>query len=234
MKKVIALFAVMMLIPMTAFGMQSMDQQEMSEVTGQSGVAITIDDVVLHESASETWYQNDYSAKAAAMTASNSTGYGSVGMVESGEKLTMVNAIVGYSGGSFDSVGDYGLQGTYTFDGIDDTVYDPSTQFSPNPLTIQVGQMDVLGYDLASGAQGSAFTAAGHPEATGVVIGLPTVEIHEEGGTAMQLLVSDSGDPIGDTRADSGVSSFGTLYTGDSTMAVLDGRIEITPVEELQ
>jgi hypothetical protein len=229
MKKVIALFAVMMLIPMTAFGMQSMDQQEMSEVTGQSGVAITIDDVVLHQSASETWYQN---------TMYNSTGgvvsQGSVGMVESGEQLTMVNAIVGWddTNDEFQSAGDYGLQGDYTFNGIDSTVYDPSSDFSPSPLTIQVGQFGPL---ASLEGTTSAFAAAGHTQATGVVVGLPTVEIHQEGATAMELLVSNSANPIGDTRDPAnGVSSFGTLYTGDSTMAVLDGRIEITPVEELE
>lgn len=232
MKKVIALFAVMMLIPMTAFGMQSMDQQEMSEVTGQSGVAITIDDVVLHQSASETWYQNTLQADTTGDGNIDTTTQGAVGMVESGEQLTMVNAIVGWDSNNnvFESAGDYGLQGSYTFNGID--TYDPGTDFSPSPLTIQVGQFGPL---ASLEGTTSAFAAAGHTQATGVVVGLPTVEIHQEGATAMELLVSNSANPIGDTRDPAnGVSSFGTLYTGDSTMAVLDGRIEITPVEELE
>ncbi len=224
MRKVIALFAAMMLLPMTAFGMQSMDQQEMSEVTGQSGVAITIDDVVLHESASETWYQNTYTDGDG-----NLLSQGAVGMVESGEQLTMVNAIVGYDSDAFQNAGNYGLQGEYSFDGID--AYAPGDDFVASPLTIKVGQFGAL-----AGVEGttSAFAQAGHTDATGVVVGLPTVEIHEDGATAMELLVSNNANPIGDTRDPAtGVSSFGTIYTGESTMAVLDGRIEITPVEEL-
>lgn len=224
MKKVVSLLAVLMLIPFTAYGMQSMDQQEMSEVTGQSGVAITVDDVVLHESASEIWYQNNLEADGDMQS-------GAVGMVEEGQQTTFINAIVETDPAEgFESAGNYGLKGEY--DALAETSFDPSAS-EPSPITIQVGQMGVL-----AEAQGttSAFVKSDEAkaDATGVVIGLPTVEIHEEGSTAMQLLVSDSGNPTGDTRADNdGVSSFGTLYSGGDTMAVLDGRLEITPVEEI-
>lgn len=234
MKKVIALFAVMMLIPMTAFGMQSMDQQEMSEVTGQSGVAITIDDVVLHESASETWYQNSFDTDGNATNGYEATG--AVGMVEEGAKTTYVNAITG-AGATADGLDLTGTAGTYELQGdyagnLGDTFVTAvnNGNWSPSPLTIQVGQFGVLG----SGGD-SAFVAANSAlsDATGVVVGLPTVEIHEEGGMATKLLVSNSPNPLNDERADSGVSSFGTLYTGESTMAILDGRIEIAPVNEV-
>lgn len=224
MKKVVSLLAVLMLIPFTAYGMQSMDQQEMSEVTGQSGVAITVDDVVLHESGSEIWYQNNLEGAEGNMHS------GAVGMVEEGQQTTFINAIVETDPAEgFESAGNYGLEGEY--DALPETSFDPDAS-EPSPITIQVGQMGVL-----AEAQGttSAFVQSDEAkaDATGVVIGLPTVEIHEEGSTAMQLLVSDSGNPTGDTRADDGVSSFGTLYSGGDTMAVLDGRVEVTPVEEI-
>jgi len=57
MKKVLALALGMLLIPFTAFGMQTMDEAAMDSVTGQSGVAISVDNIGIYSTGETTWYQ---------------------------------------------------------------------------------------------------------------------------------------------------------------------------------
>ncbi len=59
MKKVLAI-ALMLLIPCAAFAMETMTVDEMAEITGQSGVAIALDDikVFFYTENEETWYQS--------------------------------------------------------------------------------------------------------------------------------------------------------------------------------
>ncbi len=242
MKKITAIVAGLMLIPFTAFGMQTISEQEMDNVTGQSGVAITVDDVVIHSSGDdEIWYQNNITGAA--------DGEAAIGMVDAGvESMMYVNAIVGVNedGDAFLHAGDWGHEGTYEalFGTGDYTeqqfTYDPTEDFSSNPLTVQVA--NVSDYDTvmeaaiggATGESWSAFDAAGHDGTNAVIIGLPTVEIYNEGAEAMQLLISTEANPVGETR-ETGAASFGTLYTGgDSSMAILDGRIEIAPLEGVE
>lgn len=58
MKKVLALALGMLLIPFTAFGLQVMSDADMENITGQSGVAISLNDIVIYNQGSnEIWYQ---------------------------------------------------------------------------------------------------------------------------------------------------------------------------------
>jgi hypothetical protein len=61
MKKVLVLMVGMMLIPGLAFGMQALTIDEMAEITGQSGVAIAMDDVKVFFAADneETWWRTE-------------------------------------------------------------------------------------------------------------------------------------------------------------------------------
>jgi len=58
MKKIIAIAIGMMLVPFTAFGMQTATDESMEGVQGQSGVAIAVDDIVIYEdrASEELWY----------------------------------------------------------------------------------------------------------------------------------------------------------------------------------
>ena len=221
MKKIIAIAIGMLLIPFTAYGMQTAGDESMDQVTGQSGVAIAVDDVMVHFSASETWYQNNVID-----TDNNNevTSSAAIGMVEEGEELMFVNAVIGDGAGGVENTGDYGLFGAY--DDLDDLYNDATDDtyaHSPSALTIHVSDdlavMDQLGGD----------------EVAGVQIGLPTVEIHTEGSMAMQLLANATTDesPVGHRRADEDGEtwSYGTLYSGSETMAVLGGKLNVAPLE---
>jgi len=224
MKKIIAIAIGMLLIPFTAYGMQTAGDESMDQVTGQSGVAIAIDDVMVHFSASETWYQNNVID-----TDNNNevTSSAAIGMVEEGEELMFVNAVIGDGASGVENTGDYGLFGAY--DDLADLYNDATDDtyaHSPSALTIHVSDdlavMDQLGGD----------------EVAGVQIGLPTVEIHTEGSMAMQLLANatepaggEAQSPVGSERGDGDTWSYGTLYSGSETMAVLGGNLEIAPLE---
>jgi hypothetical protein len=61
MKKVLALMVGIMLIPGLAFGMEALTVDEMAEITGQSGVAIAMDDVKVFFSSDneELWWRTE-------------------------------------------------------------------------------------------------------------------------------------------------------------------------------
>ncbi len=237
MKKITAIVAGLMLIPFTAFGMQTISEQEMDNVTGQSGVAIAIDDVMVHFSASETWYQN----VALDPDGASTDNAAAVGMVESGEELMFVNAIVGmniaddnydglYSSGEQALLGAYDdLDLLYSRATTDGAETEGEYDHSPSALTIRVSD------DLAIFNEAADYTGEGTGQVAGVQISLPTVEIHTEGSMAMDLLVSVTEladpSPVGNTREDANTWSYGTLYSGSETMAVLGGTLVIAPLE---
>jgi hypothetical protein len=110
MKKVLAI-ALMLLIPCTAFAMETMTVDEMAEITGQSGVAIAMDDikVFFYTQNEETWYQS-----AGNFTAASNDLYvyqGALGLIRSdfGQMLYVngvfaANALTG-ANGAFTSIG---------------------------------------------------------------------------------------------------------------------------------
>lgn len=121
MKKVL-LIALMLLIPCAAFAMETLTVDEMAEITGQSGVAIALDDVKVffYTENEETWYQS-----AGNFTAANNDAYnyqGALGLIRSdfGQMLYLnamlaSNTFVGAMGG-FTSVGgvtEYNMKRNY-------------------------------------------------------------------------------------------------------------------------
>lgn len=230
MKKAIALAVCMVLIPFTAFSLEMVTDEEMDNITGQSGVAITIDDVVIHESGSgEVWYQNSWA------DSSGNTGTTSVGMVDgAAESMMFVNALTQNPAADVDaaSPGDYGALGTYNeLESLYSAATGNSYTHEASPLTIRVANTQAV--------EGSAFHDAIGEGLDAVVIGLPTVEIYNQGADAKQILTTSNSNPIDDTRTrydgtnynSANTYSFGTLYTGGgSSMAVLGGQVEIAPL----
>ena len=90
MKKVLAI-ALMLLIPCTAFGMDVLTVDEMAEITGQSGVAISADDIKIFYSASETWYQS--ASDGYALDNKRRSYHGAIGLL-GGAEMFYVNAVM--------------------------------------------------------------------------------------------------------------------------------------------
>lgn len=114
MKKVLAIALGLLLIPFSAFCMESMTVDEMAEITGQSGVAISLDDVKVffYTENEETWYQSD-----STYTAASGDFYdydASLGLIRSDfGQMLYVNAVLATNtfqgaAGNFTSVGSAG------------------------------------------------------------------------------------------------------------------------------
>lgn len=211
MKKAIALAVCLILIPFTAFSMEMVSDEEMEQVTGQSGVAITIDDLKIytHNGKEQMWYE---------------TGDAAIGTVYEDESYQMmhVNAIVGDGEGNFTETGggDRDLQGTYD----DEWDYNnDGSSFQPSALTITV--KDEL----------DTFEDAGVTGVEGVEIGLPTVEVFTEEGSkdVFDINVTTDSNPLDSDTSKDDTFSYGTIHSsaGDSTTAILDGQLEIAPLD---
>ncbi len=60
MKKLVLAAAVMMLVPFSAFALDTLDDEALSSLTAQEGVTITFDSVKITQQASDTaWYDSD-------------------------------------------------------------------------------------------------------------------------------------------------------------------------------
>ena len=218
MKKIIAIAIGMLFVPFTAFGMDTATDESMEGVQGQSGVAITVDDVLIYsEGDDEVWFQNNRGVEGEEAA---------VGLrdIEDSASLTFINAVLADpETGAVRAVtdSDYGLMMEY--DELD-TLYDSATGegdyvHTPSALTIQVQN------ELAIMAD------AGAEDTAGVAIGLPTVEIYNEEGEAMDILMSTAADPTAGETGDE--HRFGTLYTGGGGgMAILNGSLEIAPLSD--
>jgi hypothetical protein len=118
MKKVLAI-ALMLLIPCTAFAMETLTVDEMAEITGQSGVAIALDDVKVffYTENEETWYQS-----AGNLTAASNDVYvwqGALGLIRSDfGQMLYLNAILGANTFSA-AAGNFTSQGTATEPNMD-------------------------------------------------------------------------------------------------------------------
>ncbi len=217
MKKIIAIAIGMLLVPFTAFGMETATDESMEGVQGQSGVAITVDDVLIYSQGDdEVWFQNNRDTDEAAAVGLRDT--------EDSASLTFINAILAdEEEGNVTFTGDYGDKLDYG-EQLDD-LYDSATGgedgyvHTPSALTIQVSNALPIIQEATGG------------EVAGVAIGLPTVEIYNEEGDAMDIMMSTAADPTAGEADDE--HRFGTLYTGGGGgMAILSGSLEIAPLSD--
>ncbi len=160
MKKVIAIVAVLMLVPFTAFGLEMMHDSALEDVTGQAGVSISIDNVQLDFAMDYmSWGDGDGIDGSAA-------GYVNITQVRMTD-VVIDKLAIGSSGIT-------PLSGTHVVGGVEGVAmdFDPTNGASDLAyLTIDVGDF-TLGYvDDGTGT----FVAYND---TAVQIGVPTLSIY--------------------------------------------------------
>ena len=234
MKKLIAFVMGMLLVPTMAFGMQAMSDKAQSEVTGQAGVTIAVDDFKMYQNIDGLWYTDDDGLDLAnqntalGMEASSTGGAASVG-IKRMEVMVEVNAITsGDSTGGFGSVG-RSLQGDVT----NPSNYDFSNNDADDTYLNKAIQIDVTDAlpALSTGVQNNGGTGARVP---GVNIRLGTMEIVQS-NMSLNVAVNDD-SPLSSPNAESvkldnfnADESYGTINIGKQTQMILDGSIEIAP-----
>lgn len=244
MKKMIAILAVLALLPVSAFALEAITDNEMDAVTGQIGVSIAVDDVKIYNYAEYIRYTDADGIDGAALAAGPNTG-GSVGLSNL-EIVAHLNGII--SGASVDN-GD----GVLTDGGADlYTLVSPGDRdvFAPPGAAIGGSAYNVMNYDTGAGlgmdddllARALTFDMGVVPvlsagqwnndnilglglatNIVGVQVGLPTLEI-AIAGLAFDIAVWDNMNPniIGNFGAAEPVAAAASLNDGWSM-----GRVEI-------
>ena len=239
MKRFIATLttAAVLSMPLAASALESMDNTQLKSATGQAGVSIAVDDIVIYQEAlaDVTYWDTDGLSSAA----------GTVGNVDKAgiklshsanlKKLTTIDAIL--------DANTYGVAALKTiFNNTDDIgivddasaamtagTIDPSNgnmsglTSGISPLTIDVGTCQALTAGFAYNYGGTA-----PADIAGVVIGLPTVEITTYSVndiTTISLTTDGSSAPA----ANANKAFIAVEKTGYSKMAILGGRLEIAP-----
>ena len=226
--------AAFILAPMSASALEMMSDQNMKDVTGQAGVSIAIDDVVLFQHIGYTRYTDTDGIGDIVVGGTTSPDAQASVLMTDRTSLQLINAIAPmdtlgtYSGGAITTIGDIAAEFTYNQDvitggptGFEDVDISGFT-WEASPLTIDVGYAKLvsIAQDL------STPQSVGTADVTGVVIGLPTVEIHTGESTY------DVGVVRGDKTAftDAGDSDrLIRIENGASTTAILGGHVEIAP-----
>jgi hypothetical protein len=202
--------AAIAIAPMSASALTALTDNAMNDVTGQAGVSIAIDDVVM-----ETWVgETKYTDVGGAFT-----GDGDASLVIADKHtVKFYNAFGAVAAGVLHSPGANGL--------IKSTVHaDAQAQMgSPaHALTIDVGTALTLSAaaSINNGGDPTDPTDVLNQRIAGVIIGLPTLEIHT---------VSDSYEVgISSTGAENTGANFILVENGAKTQHILGGTLEIAP-----
>ena len=199
--------ATIALAPLSASALEVMNEKAMSDITAQAGVSIAIDDVILFQHVDETRYTDTVDDTGA--------GGGSI-VISEKTALKTLNAI---APGLYGQVGDLSSQFHYDADGITDgtdTIVEGADlpDWAASPLTIDVEEAHLISVadQLGGGAGGI----------TGVVIGLPTLEIHTTADSYTVGVVAEGADLENET-------TLIKIEKGASTLAILGGHVEIAP-----
>jgi hypothetical protein len=269
--------------------METLSVDELAEITGQSGVAIALDDVKVffYTENEETWYQSQ-----SAFTAADNSPYnyrGALGLIRTdfGQMLylTAFLASTTFWGalGNLTSVAanaalqpnmkrslmgpNYAaLNATYGWSFGNKSFLGKDDAFDSRALTIRATnyaevfslgatyRLDTLddmgaalGINLWAADYASYTKGTNYATIAAVVIGLPTVEVHYKRGRGetLEVKLSTAADPLlrigfdGSNQANSDTWTYGKIYygaqtggnTSDRTILVLDGFIEIAPLE---
>ncbi len=195
----------------SAFALQSMDSDTMKDTTGQAGVSITVDDVLIETWVGTTTY-TDLDGTDGTAGSINITGKHTIQSFE---------GITGYDGSALFSPGNGLTQtelGEFNYDADGDGVRE---SFHAMPLTIDVGSCQILSEGLAFNNGAGVGTGSTAVQVVGVVIGLPTLEINTSADT-YTVTASQAG------AANDG-AAFIQVSTGAKTQHILGGTIEIAP-----
>lgn len=240
MKKLtgILIAAALVLAPMSASALEMMTDSNMKDVTGQAGVSIAIDDVVIYQQsiADTTYWDTDgntqYNPNGTVATSDSSYGI-QIAYDNNTQKLITIDAIYNEStdglGGEYNASA---LGGVFTqLDGTDYTdteiAADGNAFNEAHALTIDVGTCSVL-------TAGKSFNLGQTAPVAGVVIGLPTVEIVQYNNAnrrAISLQTESGGDVLTTEgqAVNAGKKFIEIEKTGTSKMAILGGTVEIAP-----
>ena len=244
MRKVLAIAVAVMLLPFTAFGLEMLADDVLSDVTGQAGVSIAVDDIKLFQHIESLRYTDDDGV-------GGSSGAGSIGIanlsmmvdINGVTKLVEVTDADGVTHmipfsptrgvlGNYENLknpaGDY-----YDFNNYDLDGNGTDEVFAPRALTIDV--TDTLPVLSAAAATKAAAGIAPYSDlpisnVAGVQIGLPTVEIHQSALT-FDITVETAGSAINTNigGTPTGKNSYGNISIGNQTLLILNGVIEIAP-----
>ncbi|MDY0362526.1 MAG: hypothetical protein RBR08_13815 [Desulforegulaceae bacterium] len=254
-------------MPMAASALEKMDNSQLRSATGQAGVSIAVDDIVIYQKslADTTYWDTDGLAVLGAGTGSAPAAMvGAAGIMldhaDDMHKLITIDAIL-----DADDYGVTALKEIFSTDGtaantflnedigiIDDmstmqtfttSGFNATTGATGNftngisPLTIDVGTCEALTRGWDYNTNGTQTWASPHGQLTGavagVVIGLPTVEIttYNTTNTMDVKLVLKNSETGGLAQAmNMDHNTFIQIEkSGNSTMAILGGRLEIAP-----
>ena len=259
MKKVLALAVAMLLIPFTAFGLEMMSDSDMESITGQSGVAISLDNIQLYQDSagSELWFETALNSSASLAAVGLVYEEGSARYLflnKVGSPFALRNGGSGYLGvssvGALAAGANDKLRGNYEplrLMFLNDNLGWQGTRNAPSVLSIRVV------HHHANGIFGSQATLdavhsldpsnADYVAGRGahIEIGLPTIEIYTAGGSAdifsVYVLSANAYNGGGPGPVGSGAFTYslGTLYTSDDggTTTILGGRLGITSFGQL-
>lgn len=250
MKKLtgILIAAALILAPISASALEMMTDSSMKDVTGQAGVSIAVDDVVIfQESIADTtyWDTDGYSTYNNDLTVdeADDAAYGvMIDYADATRKLITIDAIVNESG-SYAYTNEFLVN---TFEDDDATSLNmeiPSYAGidegdGVSALSIDVGTARTLStgktYNVTGGSH-SDYTGDTGVRIAGVVIGLPTVEIMQFHSNDLRSIKVTTGyaEETAGGAVNAGDNTHSELITieksGTSRMAILGGTVEIAP-----
>lgn len=245
--------AAIITVPMTSFALESMSKGALKKATGQAGVSIALDNIVIVQKSQPTTTYWDMDG--------TSSIQGTVGQVESAglriaytaaaEKLMVLDGILDdtkYGIAALETTfgiaakaADYGISAVGITAagaaGIDVSNGDDLNPASPaagvyrtgiSPLTIDVGTCQALTTGLTHNRNDASLDVAG------VVIGLPTLEITTYHSNDTKIISVVSGTPAATANSGATVPNVSNELiriekSGTSQMAILGGRLEIAP-----
>lgn len=240
MRKIFAIAVAVMLLPFTAFGLEMVTDDVLSDVTGQAGVSIAVDDIKLFQRIESLMY-TDTDGLAGPDDAA-SIGLSTLEMMVHINGITMLSEIATPGTAANEAAGAIPfspgrpVQGTYTYaNAAGDQWFNTSTagageeyndsKFQARALTIDVTEeLPVLSSALCA----NHGVANGTLKMAGVQIGLPTIEIHME-KVDFDIVIEASDAVNGGGAGALADNSYGKLSLTNMSMLILDGEIEIAP-----
>lgn len=206
-----------MVFASSAFALQTMSVDNMKDTTGQAGVSITVDDVIIETWVGTTSY-TDLDGVGGTDTDPGSITISDKHTIKTYQAMTSATDTDG--DGVLDTLASPGLLLTQTSLGIlnEDSDHDGiADTYNAHALKIDVGNCAILAAGLAH--NNSAPPAA--VRVAGVVIGLPTLEINTSADTYT----------VGATLAggQANPSTYIQISTGAKTQHILGGTVEIAP-----
>src|SRR6056297_3520301 len=256
MKKLALVLAFLLVLPGAAFGLEMMNDTSMDDVTGQSGVAITMDDIQIFMNIDRVaWLDcdgyfcgaNSYTNDGGAVGISNfqldvlqvNAPDEATSKVNGVWNLTNANPCseidLKYDYGDTSTTGTCSLAastglGTQTL-GLNnyESVGDPlgSGRYIPNALTIHASSR----LPILTCAKSSIAGPTGPVNVGGIVIGLPTVEINIPTLSLTPAFYNlDDAQPAANAKGVDDSCDYGTVVLDGVTMTVLSGWVEIAPL----